>query len=126
MYVCPMSDGVMCPPGYYDTGGDCCDSERRAYPGATVYQSTARMGCGGYDFDCNGAEQYDAALDVACNVFTVGEAACTSRNTTFMGSPHFDNNAPPGCGNTGNYITGCAWSGSSCGNVTTPRLARCR
>tara|TARA_B100001989_G_scaffold253221_1_gene238966 strand:+ start:1889 stop:2530 length:642 start_codon:yes stop_codon:yes gene_type:complete len=33
-------------------GGDCCDSDKNAYPGQTKYFSVASA-CGGFDYNCN-------------------------------------------------------------------------
>ena len=121
--VCPMPDGVTCPATHSATGGDCCDTDARAFPGATAWQSTARTGCGGYDFDCNRSEEYELPGRTDCGVFTVGEAACASRDADPDG---YDINAAHPCGGNGRWITGCSWTGTSCTSMTSSRLMRCR
>jgi hypothetical protein len=50
--------GTTPPPGWTATqGNDCCDSDSTAYPGVTIFFSSPRNGCGGYDFNCSGAEE---------------------------------------------------------------------
>ncbi len=44
------------PPGQVAIGGDCCDSDARAWPGQKQYFTEPRT-CGGYDFDCSRAEE---------------------------------------------------------------------
>src|SRR6185369_14713205 len=60
------------PPGYLSSATDCCDTESRAYPGATAYYSSPRNGCGGYDYDCNTVEDLaPSALGNACSCSSV-------------------------------------------------------
>ena len=65
--------GVCAPhcagtPGYIARGGDCCDSDGTAHPGATAYHEFARNVCGGYDYNCDGVEtgQYVGVFTAAC------------------------------------------------------------
>ncbi len=37
-------------------GTDCCDTDANAKPGQTIYYTTARTTCGGYDYDCDTVE----------------------------------------------------------------------
>ncbi len=49
--------------------GDCCDTDARAHPGVVAYFTTARTGCGGYDFNCvSGTElQYPSTESLNCS-----------------------------------------------------------
>lgn len=123
--VCPAPDGATCPTGHAASTNDCCDTDARAFPGATAWRGTSRTGCGGFDFDCNGTVTLELARGLACGVFTVGETACNTRNGEFMAAPHFDSNMATDCGTTIPYIIGCTYTGT-CQNVTESRLVRCR
>lgn len=52
----PSSGTKICRAITSLSGVDCCDSDARAYPGASSWQTTARISCGGYDFNCDGSE----------------------------------------------------------------------
>lgn len=41
------------PSGYVDRTGDCCDSDKNAYPGQSTYFE-AKNACGSWDYDCSG------------------------------------------------------------------------
>lgn len=57
--------------GYVADDRDCCDHDAEAHPGATAFQTRPRTVCGGYDFDCNAAEelQYPLWDHSACPAF---------------------------------------------------------
>ena len=109
-----------CPPSCVDgdgdlhgsgctAGGDCDDADSRAYVGSGNYESTPRIGVGGYDFSCNGIE--DKALPHNSASFSSG---CFSDNIiSGMGWV----GGQPACGNPG-YLRQCAFcqdtSCSSC------------
>src|SRR5262249_9144628 len=44
--------GTAAPTGYVSDNTDCCDSDGNAHPGQLAYFQTARVGCGGYDYNC--------------------------------------------------------------------------
>jgi len=66
---------ALCPSGRWSAtaGDDCCDSDSRAYSGATAYYTLVNN-CGSWDYDCNGAndKQWD------CLSTLPGGAACSS------------------------------------------------
>jgi hypothetical protein len=45
------------------TNDDCCDGDPAAFPGQTAFFTTARLKCGGFDYNCSSANeaQYPAA-----------------------------------------------------------------
>lgn len=106
MDACPSSDPARmgapwnrCPAG--TTGRmpgpsavDCCDSDSRARPGATGFQTSPRA-CGGFDFDCDGSltRQYGTSEE-SCNT-----------NCNFNGDGWCD--PAPACGGTAGRSTGC-------------------
>jgi hypothetical protein len=45
--------GTTPPTGYANKAGDCCDSDKTAFPGQTAYFTTADA-CGGFDYNCDG------------------------------------------------------------------------
>jgi hypothetical protein len=60
VYLC----GSTAPAGFATRNGDCCDTEAQAFPGQNYFNGAAlpvfgkpRAGCGGYDYDCSGAEE---------------------------------------------------------------------
>ena len=62
------------PSGYTYDGTDCCDSDDRANPSATTFQTTS-TNCGGYDFNCDGQETPFLALiesGICCGDYTNG------------------------------------------------------
>jgi hypothetical protein len=47
-------------PGYLLRGGDCCDFDRSAHPGVSVYSPGADA-CGSHDWDCDGAVEQSSS-----------------------------------------------------------------
>jgi hypothetical protein len=88
--------GTLCPPGYVKDNTDCCDSDQRAYPGAIYWHTNdassgdgPRIGCGGWDFDCNNVEEMEYPhTKTTCDL--------TTNPTEFAWS----NNPPAVCGTT--------------------------
>ena len=71
--------GAAAPGGYVNTGGDCCDGDAYAYPGATRYFTSADA-CGSYDYNCDGI------IQGSNGVFAYGEVPVSECGTTVHGS----------------------------------------
>ena len=83
--------------------GDCCDTDNRAFPGQTMYFTSARTTCGGYDFNCvNGDERAPVT-----NPTTISTGACAgSVAASCSGStltPGWVGAAPTACGQVATY-----------------------
>jgi len=74
-------------------GSDCCDSDANAKPGQTSYYTTARSGCGGYDYNCVSGEE----KNVTSAVQSCAGASCPSCSA----SP----TATPACGQNYNQVS---------------------
>jgi hypothetical protein len=47
--------GTTPPTGYANKAGDCCDSDKNAFPGQTAYFTTADA-CSSFDYNCDAQE----------------------------------------------------------------------
>ena len=96
------------PSGRVAQTGDCCDSDANARPGQTGWFTTARIGCGGYDYDCSGGEQRRYTSLAVCT--SVGGCATEDRECQRDTStiPGWKPGPAPGCGGSGTLVTGCA------------------
>lgn len=52
-HLCNPSSAAP-PGGYVTVGGDCCDSDAKAYSGETAFYTHAD-GCGAWDYSCDGS-----------------------------------------------------------------------
>ena len=99
---------------------DCCDTDANAHPGQTAYFQTARVGCGGFDYNCDSSEtmQYptdeilrgsglDACSNPECSCSWNSGANCQGTAST------------PGCGQ-GSISLYCCCPSSGCSNVQMP------
>lgn len=111
-----------CPVDYTDRAPvdrlsiDCCDRDRRAYPGNEVFH-TFQSYCSelGFDFNCDGAltPQITAvASEVRCNYPTPATCALAPEGDEWLVA------APP-CGVGGTLLTGCFWFGIGLGDDCT-------
>jgi hypothetical protein len=80
---------------------DCCDSDSNARPGQTLYYSSARNGCGGYDYNCDGVEtrEFTQSFSMNCNL---AMNTCTLLNPGWYG-------AVPVCGDNPNWVHACEY-----------------
>jgi hypothetical protein len=102
--------GTTPPSGHIATGGDCCDTDVRAFPGQVNYFSSANN-CTVHDFNCNGVGERRFITEFEC------ADRCLSG---------WANLPAPGCGATGPYRT-CGGGGNGCGQPTNPNFAQlCR
>lgn len=110
--VAVLGAGFGCPLPLVDRGGDCDDSDARAFPGQIQFFTSSRQG-GSWDFDCDGKveQQYDE-LPVSCEVQT-SEIGCNQWSD--LNSPHWVYTIPT-CGGTAQIASGwgCGWNGASC------------
>ena len=94
-----------CPAGYTGrspaSAADCCDSDSRANPGQSAGQITARTTCGGFDFDCDGAETPTVAGTVV-DCTSLSQGSCTADRRGWSMSA-------PACGDSAGYVNGCRW-----------------
>jgi hypothetical protein len=105
------------PAGYSATDTDCCDTDPAAKPGQTSYFPTARIGCGGYDYNCDVVEspQYPTAVasgSQAC----FGTPPCIADQIGYR-SP------VPGCNGFGSWQE-C--NTANCTTITQTRQQSCR
>jgi hypothetical protein len=110
--------GASAPTGYATNNTDCCDTDVNAKPGQTGWFTSARTGCGGYDYDCANGEtlQYPAA--VGCSY----TGSCTTAVCSWeAGDPAPGWKVPPACGVAGAWYTNCNTSvlGGGCSGGTT-------
>lgn len=88
---------------------DCCDTDSRAYPGESLYYSTSRTGCGGYDFNCDGSstKQYTQLSTLACG-YDPDLMDCTSTGHEGWTTTN------PACGVSASYDLDCFYNGHFC------------
>jgi len=113
----------VCPKDYVakePTNADCDDGNPAVHPGVTTYQEIAycptATGCTtkSYDYDCSTKEDPFSAI-------TFGGCAPYSAGCGGAGW----SGSPPGCGDTGDFIT-CSKGLLSCDKTTTKRVQGCR
>jgi hypothetical protein len=110
--------GLTAPGGgtFVRQGGDCCDSDANANPNQTQSFVTARSGCGGFDFNCNGREEQtfrgtgggliNTILTGFQSCANVGAPPCNGSTVTLI----WPGGQPAPCGSTAAQGTG----GSQC------------
>lgn len=105
---------MLCGPtaGYAAVRGDCNDNEPRANPDGT-FQTVEAAG-GGWDFDCDGAEEQKDQLAGLCNL---------SGSTCIRSSSRWHGDTAPACGEAGMWILSCP---SNCFPVREERTQACR
>jgi hypothetical protein len=120
------------PPGRSSLGTDCCDLDDRAYPGAASARSTARVGCGGFDFDCDGLETPELTT-VGVGPLCVTHGTCLGNDATCTadGLEGWAGATAPACGQPGSFITclslTCTVGGaSSCNASPVTAVQSCR
>ena len=116
-YGSTTSQCLCSASGYYTSNysTDCYDSNASAYPGATTYRTSDR-GDGSYDFDCSGTsdKRYtDVGVCTLSSLCAVSKGWKTSVKS---------------CGNSGDYITACAFSITllDCSATTSTYTQSCR
>lgn len=112
--------GASAPAGRSTNANDCCDTDPRARPGQPVFLLDPRTGCGGYDFDCNGADEHQYTGTDACQ--SMGECATEDRECT--GGTGWADSTEPACGATATYIPVCRVV-SACSTFTCPGCTSC-
>jgi hypothetical protein len=93
--------GTTPPAGYANKAGDCCDTDKNAFPGQTAYFATADS-CGSFDYNCDASATPKSNGPVAG---TCGTPTCSIVSETCT------------------YISGCtcgAILGDPCAGYTTP------
>jgi len=112
---CPTAAGLALSS---QPSGDCCDGDARAYPGATMAHSTERVGCGGYDFDCDGAStpQITGVSSGSCGTVCEGGFCDCVESPDLYGW----SSTVPACGEPGTLVVACRIrSTGACGGVYT-------
>lgn len=114
-------------------GTDCCDTDANAKPGQTAYFSTARTTCGGFDYNCDGAESgTDDSIFAGCSTCSpnVGTQSCDAVCSGTCGTGW---EGLPSCGVQGSYRLGggCAegavyssCTAANCGSTLKVRTCR--
>ncbi len=95
---------------------DCCDTDARAQPGQTAFYGSARSGCGGFDYDCDGAETPQSTATGACVCPYYG----SNSSVYFTMLTEGWQSTPPGCGLPGPY-----WNPTSCPPTVGPSIYFC-
>jgi hypothetical protein len=102
--------GCFCakPPNAQDAPEDCCDADPDANPGQTKYFQGPVKVCGGFDYNCDGAEepQYKSSCI---------EPPCSAG--------WFE--PTPGCGEVAQWCLNCSGCGSCIGQ-TIQQKQKCR
>jgi len=101
------------PPYTATVPGDCCDNDSAAFPGQTVYFSSA-TNCGGYDYNCDGSWTKLWLQTGGCS----GWPSC-SVSIGWSGSA-------ASCGQTKSWWTNCTFGLTSCNTSTILRTQLCR
>lgn len=109
-----------CDDGFASRAGDCCDLERLAHPGASS-SPVMRSGCGGWDFDCDGASTVQWNNSGACS-------GRTTMGTCTIGvvSGWYPLGSVPACGVSQRWVSTCGWTGSCGDGAWEMRTQRCR
>ncbi|MCC6873466.1 MAG: hypothetical protein IT378_04080 [Sandaracinaceae bacterium] len=97
---------------------DCCDTDPNARPGQTSYFQTARNGCGGYDYNCDGTE---TRLHTAVN--QTGMACWGSPPLCIADQIGWRGGTAPACGGTASF-NDC--NGTNCSTLIQNVTQRCR
>lgn len=122
--------GMAATSGFSTNNSDCCDTDGNAKPGQTAYFTSARTGCGGYDYDCVGGETQQYTSSGVCQ----STGTCTTRMCPSAGSQGWSGSAPA-CGTSGTWVTNCGITalgggcsgGESCNTIaSTSRTQGCR
>lgn len=83
--------------------GDCCDNDDRAFPGQTMYFTSANA-CGNYDYNCDlfPSSQWTATT-------TLGACSWPDNCGTAAGG----DTTAPACGATGTWLSSCTGCGAT-------------
>ena len=117
-----------CGPGdtRADNPEDCCDSDGRANPGVGPLEWFAtEVGCGGFDFDCDGTtiRQFTTKELQWC----FATPTCYCRDNCGSGWEMPDRDPLPGCGATLSWCSGCGLTtGGACVRECEERVQACR
>jgi hypothetical protein len=68
--------GTTPPAGYANKAGDCCDSDKAAYPGSPTTFPTADK-CGSFDYNCDTHETPQSNGPANCGTPTCDPVSCT-------------------------------------------------
>ncbi len=101
---------------------DCCDADANARPGQAQYFSSPRVSCGGYDYDCSGAENKESTTVGQCvQYYFLGfiPAGCDSSSRTGWKT------SAPACGAGATTITGCTGT-IYCSEVNGSGTQKCK
>jgi hypothetical protein len=91
--------GSSPPPGYVTNNTDCCDTDASANPGQTGYFTTARKGCGGWDYNCSGVEEQEFTA-----TFNINWTSLTACGAGPAGGAWSAVTTPPACGTSGLWM----------------------
>lgn len=129
---CPRATTNRAPgPGVTD----CCDFDRRVFPGQTLYFTTVN-GCGAFDFNCDGTETRRLTTTVSgisCSAASASQAACNVADSMVRASPGFWTIEVPACGSSSLWLARCQWlrggieaPSDTCFPTPDSRLQECR
>ena len=117
-YGLPLAPILRCGTtlaGHSTNNTDCCDTDSAARPGATGWFTTPRAVCGGYDYNCSGANDFQYTNTDSCQVsgacFTF-DRLCETPYAGWVGPLVIP------CGNSGSYYASCTVT-STCGGAGT-------
>jgi hypothetical protein len=107
--------GTTPPTGYANKAGDCCDSDKTAYPGSPTTSATADA-CGSYDYNCDGHETPVSNGPTNCGTPT---CVLSTDGTTCVYTG--------GCTCAGTGTDACTWyDTTTCGNYSSFHLSFCQ
>ena len=110
--------------GWSRFSGDCNDEDPRANPSQDQYQA-GEPG----DFDCDGDIQFEHFKTVTCTDMGAAGTLCRtlSGQLPAWNKPPSTSKTPPGCGQTGEWVTACGLKldGGGCALVVEQRTQRC-
>ena len=118
--------GSSPPTGYSVNNTDCCNTEPLANPNATTFRTSARTGCGGYDYDCDGMDErrYTAVNACQSSGTCFINRACGNEYDGWSGA------SIPNCGASANYLSNCVavpfCGGDICDSTSASRTQSCR
>jgi hypothetical protein len=96
-----------CAAGQTSFNGDCCDTDRNAFPGTSSFYD-ARDACSSWDWNCDGFDTHFSDATGA-NATCAGSSSSTCHATS-PGTAGWVGGTVPACGFGGDYLDpGCAW-----------------
>jgi hypothetical protein len=68
------------PSNYVSNNDDCCDTDANAFPKQSQFFAPTRLGCGGFDYDCDGKETAQTTPFQVCDCPSGVGISCTPKD----------------------------------------------